>query len=150
MGKSSSNKENSSSKGKEHSIINSTYYIHHQCTDMQQVVVAYLRKQNRPYNVADIFTNLKGTIPKTLLQKILSQSSEKCNLSHSLVTPLSPYKDCLALIHSKTYGKQTIYAAKQEDQGPVLSKEEEQAMDTELLQMNQQMHSFKEEVSTRF
>ena len=35
------------------------------------VVLKYLRKQNRPYSAVDLFNNLKGEVGKSNIQKIL-------------------------------------------------------------------------------
>ncbi|KAK6097824.1 PSMC3 interacting protein [Batrachochytrium dendrobatidis] len=61
-------------------------------SDYQTVIVAYLKKQNRPYNATDIFNNLKGSIAKASVIKSLATTADQ------------------KLILSKTYGKQIIYA----------------------------------------
>ncbi|KAH9256692.1 hypothetical protein BASA82_001284 [Batrachochytrium salamandrivorans] len=69
-------------------------------TQALNTIIAYLHKQNRPYNSTDIFNNLKGSISKTCLLKILSLCTEQ------------------QLIQSKTYGKSVIYAPIQYDETP--------------------------------
>lgn len=38
----------------------------------KEILINYLKRQNRPYNGNDVFTNLKGAIPKTQVLKLLA------------------------------------------------------------------------------
>ncbi|KAJ1929893.1 hypothetical protein IWQ60_000774 [Tieghemiomyces parasiticus] len=53
---------------------------------------------NRPYSATDITSNLHGALAKTAIQKLLLQLHERQE------------------IHGKTYGKQQVYVARQDDQ----------------------------------
>ncbi|CAG8484879.1 11329_t:CDS:2 [Paraglomus occultum] len=63
--------------------------------DGEQLVVDYLRKQNRPYSATDIVNNLHGAITKTVAQKALNALAEKGEVTH------------------KPYGKQSVYVINQ-------------------------------------
>lgn len=62
----------------------------------EQAILEYLVKQNRPYSATDIFNNLHGAVGKTACVRVLNLLAEK------------------GLIHSKTYGKQSVYVARQD------------------------------------
>lgn len=55
----------------------------------------YLAKQNRPYSITDIMTNLHNSIPKAVMLKALAQLEEA------------------SVITAKTYGKSIIYVIRQ-------------------------------------
>ena len=43
----------------------------------QDIIMKYLKKQNRPYSANDLFQNLNGAVGKTNVQKILTQMQEE-------------------------------------------------------------------------
>ncbi len=47
------------------------YYI------AQDIVMVYLKKQNRPYSATDLFNNLNGAVGKANVQKVLTQMQEE-------------------------------------------------------------------------
>ena len=73
-----------------------------------KTVFDYLMQQNRPYNAGDIFTNLKESIGKAILLRVLDSLVE------------------LGDIKVKEYGKQKIYCADQARLPKVDTKELEQ------------------------
>ncbi|KAI8923541.1 Tat binding protein 1-interacting protein-domain-containing protein [Entophlyctis helioformis] len=87
----------------------------------QNLVLAYLRKQNRPYNANDIFSNMKGAIAKAALAKLLATCADQ------------------KLIHAKQYGKQVIYAPVQEAVDVCDGRDESDAMRAELEACEQQL-----------
>ncbi|KAG9291716.1 hypothetical protein G9A89_012001 [Geosiphon pyriformis] len=89
--------------------------------DAEQIILDYLRKQNRPYSANDISSNLHNAVTKTAAQKTLT----------SLVGQDE--------VTCKTYGKQMVYVVKQ-DQFESPSSEE-------LAKMDEQIESFKKEIS---
>ncbi|KAF9915716.1 hypothetical protein BX616_005552 [Lobosporangium transversale] len=62
----------------------------------EKVVLDYLTKQNRPYGVMDIITNLHGAITKAECQRALNTLVDK------------------ELVTTKLYGKQAIYVVRQD------------------------------------
>ncbi|KAG0008711.1 hypothetical protein BGZ81_003913 [Podila clonocystis] len=82
----------------------------------EKLVLDYLIKQNRPYSITDIVSNLHNEISKTDCQKIIN----------NLVV-----KD---LITSKIYGKQAIYVARQ-DTIDTASPEQLAAVDREIAEL---------------
>jgi 26S proteasome regulatory subunit (ATPase 3-interacting protein) len=42
-----------------------------------EAILAYLKKQNRPYSAVDVFNNLKGEYGKTAVTKALTQLQEE-------------------------------------------------------------------------
>lgn len=106
----------------------------------ESAVLNYLRTQNRPYSasknqnylktslfniIADIFNNLHGAVGKTAVVKILTSLFEKGE------------------IHSKAYGKQLVYVARQ-DLLPVPSSEELNAIDDEIDELKSSIQKEKE------
>ncbi|KAJ1655915.1 hypothetical protein IWQ61_004420 [Dispira simplex] len=89
--------------------------------DGEQMVLNYLRKTNRPYSATDIFNNLHGALTKSAIQKALVQLHERSD------------------IHGKTYGKQSVYVARQDDQ--------EAPSTEELVEMDEQLESLKHELA---
>ncbi|KAJ3309983.1 hypothetical protein HDV04_005485 [Boothiomyces sp. JEL0838] len=83
-------------------------------TDQSKTILEYLNTQARPYNSSDIYLNLKQTIPKAQIQKILLELKDK------------------ELITGKQYGKQWIFAPKY---APV---EEEEVINNEELEFKLQ------------
>ncbi|CAJ0765245.1 14810_t:CDS:2, partial [Entrophospora sp. SA101] len=61
----------------------------------EQMVMEYLRKQNRPYSATDVINNLRGAVTKTVAQKVLNSLVEKNE------------------VNCKPYGKQSVYCIKQ-------------------------------------
>ncbi|XP_069691125.1 homologous-pairing protein 2 homolog [Periplaneta americana] len=62
-----------------------------------EIILKYLRDQNRPYSANDIFMNLHKEVGKTSVQKCLDQLVEQ------------------GAVIEKVYGKQKVYVIKQED-----------------------------------
>ncbi|KCV70302.1 hypothetical protein H696_02631 [Fonticula alba] len=62
----------------------------------EQIVLQYFQKQNRPYNLADIFSNLHGAIKKAPLKKVLQSLTDSGHLT------------------MKVYGKQQVFVANQD------------------------------------
>lgn len=79
----------------------------------EQAIFDYLVKQNRPYSAIDIFNNLHGAVGKTACVRVLNCLSEK------------------GLIHQKTYGKQSVYVARQ-DQDSTATPEELASLDEQI------------------
>ncbi|KAL2916190.1 PSMC3 interacting protein [Polyrhizophydium stewartii] len=103
--------------------------------DAQDLVLLYLRKQNRPYNANDIFSNMRGAVAKTALAKILAACAEQSK--------------CLSddqLIQSKTYGKQVIFAPIQEV-APEGANEETQALSAQLEEVQAQLAAARDEAT---
>ncbi|CAG8644558.1 2912_t:CDS:10 [Ambispora leptoticha] len=94
--------------------------------DTEQIVLDYLKKQNRPYSATDISSNLHNAVTKTATQKILS----------SLVTQDE--------VTCKTYGKQTVYVIKQ-DQFESPSNDELVQMDSQIEAIKNEINQYKEE-----
>ncbi|CAJ0760793.1 15408_t:CDS:2 [Entrophospora sp. SA101] len=84
--------------------------------DAEQMVMEYLRKQNRPYS---------ATVTKTVAQKVLNSLVEKNE------------------INCKPYGKQYVYYIKQ-DQLESPSSEELLTMDAEIEDLKKEINEFKE------
>ncbi|KAF9910390.1 PSMC3 interacting protein [Linnemannia zychae] len=62
----------------------------------ERIVLDYMSKQNRPYSVTDIVTNLHAAVTKTECQRAVNSLVDK------------------ELLTSKTFGKQTIYVVRQD------------------------------------
>ncbi|KAF9097928.1 PSMC3 interacting protein [Mortierella sp. AD031] len=62
----------------------------------ERIVLDYMAKQNRPYSVTDIVTNLHAAVTKTECQRAVNSLVDK------------------ELLTSKTFGKQTIYVVRQD------------------------------------
>ncbi|KAJ3190124.1 hypothetical protein HDU85_000415 [Gaertneriomyces sp. JEL0708] len=90
------------------------------------VVLKYLKKQNRPYSAVDIFNNLGGAVNKVAVTKTLSQLVEEQQ------------------IHGKQYGKQWVYVAKQ-DEYEQPSKDALDEMDARIAHLKEQVATTKEE-----
>ncbi|KAJ1987319.1 hypothetical protein H4R33_002924 [Dimargaris cristalligena] len=89
-------------------------------TEGEQIVLDYLRKTNRPYSATDITHNLHGALTKGAIQKLLTQLQERSE------------------IHGKTYGKQVVYVARQDDQ--------EAPSPDELAEMDQRIEELKAQI----
>ncbi|KAJ3171755.1 PSMC3 interacting protein [Geranomyces variabilis] len=95
--------------------------------EANDVVLQYLKKQNRPYSAADIFNNLGGQVSKTVVVKALATLAEE------------------ATIHGKANGKQWVYVAKQ-DEMEAPSKELMDEMNRKLSQFKDQNAVLQEEI----
>ncbi|KAK3823625.1 MAG: Tat binding protein 1-interacting protein-domain-containing protein [Linnemannia gamsii] len=62
----------------------------------ERIVLEYMSKQNRPYSVTDIITNLHAAVTKAECQRAVNSLVDK------------------ELLISKTFGKQTIYVVRQD------------------------------------
>lgn len=96
--------------------------------DPLEVVIKYLRDQNRPYSANDIFNNLHEEIKKPTVQKALDKLVEQ------------------GRIMEKVYGKQKVYVVKQEhlnakDLGQVMHD-----LDSKLNALFQQLTSAEQEL----
>ncbi|KAG0057475.1 PSMC3 interacting protein [Gryganskiella cystojenkinii] len=90
----------------------------------EKVVLDYLVKQNRPYSVTDIVTNLHSAVSKTECQRVVNNLVEK------------------DLISSKLYGKQAIYVVRQ-DTIETASPEEMATVDKESTQLQTRITELK-------
>ncbi|XP_003747184.1 homologous-pairing protein 2 homolog [Galendromus occidentalis] len=88
-----------------------------------ETVLNYLKEQNRPYSVTDIFNNLHKAIGKTVLQRDLD----------SLVGS--------GEVVGKTYGKQRIYYVSQE--GEIVPPEEDVAA------IDREIEALREEIASK-
>lgn len=62
----------------------------------EATILEYLTRQNRPYSATDVFNNLHGAVGKTGVTRALAALAER------------------NVIHGKTYGKQSVYVARQD------------------------------------
>jgi 26S proteasome regulatory subunit (ATPase 3-interacting protein) len=79
----------------------------------EQIIYNYLTKQNRPYSAVDVFNNLHGAVGKTACVRVLTSLAEK------------------GQIHQKTYGKQSVFVARQ-DIDSAATPEELAALDDQI------------------
>jgi 26S proteasome regulatory subunit (ATPase 3-interacting protein) len=91
-----------------------------------ETVGNYLRQQNRPYSLIDIFNNLHGAVGKTALQKVLDKLIED------------------QIIISKSFGKQTVYVVSQTNVA-IPSQSELDGMDDMISQLKEQTANLKEQ-----
>ncbi|KAI9009113.1 Tat binding protein 1-interacting protein-domain-containing protein [Hyaloraphidium curvatum] len=98
--------------------------------DVDGVVLAYLRRQNRPYSAIDVFNNLGGTIPKAQVVKSLAGlfSSNQ--------------------IHGKSYSKSWIYMARQ-DEGEAPSQADLEALDAKVADLESKRDDARDENKRR-
>ncbi|PNF43829.1 Homologous-pairing protein 2-like protein [Cryptotermes secundus] len=82
--------------------------------DPTEVVIKYLRGQNRPYSSNDIFSNLHEEIRKPSVQKALDYLVQQGRITE------------------KVYGKQKVYVVKQEDTNAKDLEGELQDLDSKL------------------
>lgn len=61
----------------------------------ENIILDYLKTQNRPYSATDVYNNLHGKVGKTAVTKLLTLMQEN------------------ETIHGKVYGKQWVYVARQ-------------------------------------
>ncbi|KAJ3101212.1 hypothetical protein HDU97_001563 [Phlyctochytrium planicorne] len=89
----------------------------------------YLKEKNRPYSANDIFQNLKGEYPKTLVTKVLTNLVEE------------------GRIHGKANGKQWVYCPKQE-QGDLLSAEDLGKVEEDLKRVTAELEVLRGEIAS--
>ncbi|KAG0083858.1 hypothetical protein BGZ93_009059 [Podila epicladia] len=90
----------------------------------EKLVLDYLIKQNRPYSVTDIVSNLHNEVSKTDCQKIANSLVEK------------------ELVTAKLYGKQAIYVVRQ-DTIDTSSPEQLAAVDREIAELQNKIGDHK-------
>lgn len=91
--------------------------------DPSEVVIKYLRGQNRPYSSNDIFNNLHEEIRKPTVQKALDYLVEQGRITE------------------KVYGKQKVYVVKQEDTSAKDLEGELQDLDSKLNAISEKVAS---------
>ncbi|KAF9154606.1 PSMC3 interacting protein [Linnemannia schmuckeri] len=84
----------------------------------ERLVLDYMSKQNRPYSVTDIVSNLHAAVTKTECQRAVNSLVEK------------------ELLTSKTFGKQTIYVVRQ-DTIETVNPDELASIDKRLAQLRE-------------
>ncbi|KAG0322051.1 PSMC3 interacting protein [Linnemannia gamsii] len=84
----------------------------------ERIVLDYMSKQNRPYSVTDIVTNLHAAVTKTECQRAVNSLVDK------------------ELLTSKTFGKQTIYVVRQ-DTIETAKPDELSSIDKRLVQLRE-------------
>jgi 26S proteasome regulatory subunit (ATPase 3-interacting protein) len=94
--------------------------------DPLEVVIKYLRDQNRPYSSNDIFSNLHEEIRKPAVQKALDHLVEQGRITE------------------KVYGKQKVYVIKQEDTSAKDLQQELQDLDSKLNAISKEVASAEE------
>ncbi|KAF9944618.1 hypothetical protein BGZ72_002170 [Mortierella alpina] len=85
----------------------------------EKLVLDYLVKQNRPYSISDIVSNLHAAVSKTECQRVLNALVDK------------------DLVTMKLYGKQAIYVARQ-DTIETATPEQLAAIDSEISRLQTQ------------
>jgi len=93
--------------------------------DPKEVVLKYLRDQNRPYSVNDILLNLHKELGKTAIQKALDSLTQETK------------------VIEKINGKQKAYAVSQQDL-PTASEEELKTLDLEINKINEELKTSSE------
>lgn len=91
-----------------------------QACAVEDVVFEYLKKQNRPYNVLDIFNNLHKEYGKSAVQRGIDQL-------------VAASKVC-----EKVYGKQKVYLVNQ-NLFPVIDESEIKIMDSKIQELSEQL-----------
>jgi 26S proteasome regulatory subunit (ATPase 3-interacting protein) len=91
--------------------------------DPAEVVIKYLRDQNRPYSSNDIFNNLHEEIKKPAVQKALDYLVEQGRITE------------------KVYGKQKVYVVKQEETNSKDLERELQDLDSKLTAVSKKVAS---------
>uniref|UniRef100_T1J701 Homologous-pairing protein 2 homolog n=1 Tax=Strigamia maritima TaxID=126957 RepID=T1J701_STRMM len=92
-------------------------------------VMDYLKKQNRPYSLVDIVTNLHNQFGKAAIQRSLDQ----------LVTE--------GKVREKTYGKQKVYVIDQK-MFPIADEKELKAMDLKISELTQLLKTSQDRLKT--
>ncbi|KDR15309.1 homologous-pairing protein 2 homolog [Zootermopsis nevadensis] len=98
--------------------------------DPSEVVLEYLRVQNRPYSTNDIFNNLHEEIKKPTVQKALDHLAKT------------------GAIIEKAYGKQKVYVVKQEDTNVKNFEQELQDLDSKFNEISQKLASAEQELKS--
>lgn len=98
--------------------------------DSSEVVIKYLRDQNRPYSANDIFNNLHEEIKKPTVQKALDKLVEQGRITE------------------KVYGKQKVYVVKQEHLNAKDPGQELHDLDSKLNALSQQLASAEQELKS--
>ena len=98
--------------------------------DPLEVVIKYLRDQNRPYSTNDIFSNLHEEIKKPTVQKALDKLVEQGRITE------------------KVYGKQKVYVVKQEHLNTKDLGQELHDLDSKLNALSQQLASAEQELKS--
>ncbi|XP_029642237.1 homologous-pairing protein 2 homolog [Octopus sinensis] len=96
--------------------------------DVQKAVLEYLNQQNRPYSAIDVFNNLHKEYGKTAVTKSLDELAES------------------GKIKKKTYGKQCVYVANQ-DNFSSLSDAEMKTLETDVQKLTSKLQNLQNEVS---
>ncbi|GAB1601143.1 homologous-pairing protein 2 homolog [Argonauta hians] len=97
--------------------------------DVQKPVLEYLNQQNRPYSAIDIFNNLRKEYGKTAVTKSLDELAES------------------GKIRKKTYGKQCVYVADQNN-FPTLSDAEMKGLEEDIQKLTSKLQSVQNEVNS--
>ncbi|KAF9183743.1 hypothetical protein BGZ51_006495 [Haplosporangium sp. Z 767] len=90
----------------------------------EKQVLDYLTKQNRPYSITDIVTNLHSAVTKSECQRVVNALVER------------------DLVTTKLYGKQAIYVIRQ-DTIDTATPEELAAVDKEMAQLQSMITEYK-------
>lgn len=96
--------------------------------DSSEIVIKYLRDQNRPYSTNDIFSNLHEEIKKPTVQKALDKLVGE------------------GRVKEKVYGKQKVYVVKQEHLDAKDLGQELHDLDSKLHALTQQLASVEQEL----
>lgn len=97
--------------------------------DHEELVVDYLKTQNRPFNVQMLFMNLHKAVGKTALQKLLDDLVSRGELT------------------SKTFGKSSLYWYNQ-DNLPVPDEDQLQQIDQEIASLKETKNELSQQLST--
>jgi 26S proteasome regulatory subunit (ATPase 3-interacting protein) len=98
--------------------------------DPSEVVIKYLRDQNRPYSTNDIFSNLREEIKKPSVQKALDHLTEQGRITE------------------KVYGKQKVYVVKQEHLNAKDLGQELHDLDSKLNALSHKLASAEQELKS--
>ncbi|GFG36746.1 hypothetical protein Cfor_09448 [Coptotermes formosanus] len=98
--------------------------------DPSEVVMKYLRDQNRPYSTNDIFSNLREQIKKPAVQKALDYLVEQ------------------GTVTEKVYGKQKVYVVKQEHLNAKDLGQELHDLDSKLNALSHKLTSAEQELKS--
>ncbi|XP_059155998.1 homologous-pairing protein 2 homolog isoform X2 [Physella acuta] len=96
-------------------------------TAANQLVLAYMIKQNRPYSVQDVFQNAGKDLGKTAVMKAMESLASEGKLKE------------------KVYGKQKVYVADQ-SQYPAVNDAEIRSMDEKISQLQGRIELKQEEI----
>ena len=98
--------------------------------DGKAIVLKYLTNQNRPYSVNDLVANLRGEIPKTMMQKTLDALVQDDK------------------VKEKVNGKQKAYVVNQ-DEFPIASEAELEKYDKEATQIQNELNELNAEIKVK-